>query len=127
MAGRIQASELFPGAQLRATALLWAEASHWACDALNRTATTANPERKYGMWRGSPPPGSSSTFPKAWLLKVKRENKSQAKAQGCFYLGPAPNYRRLCASADSTPYCASHAKCHLATRIACTPCACPGE
>ena len=31
MAGRIQARELFPGAQLPATESLWAEASHWAC------------------------------------------------------------------------------------------------
>ena len=46
MAGRIQARELYPGAQLPATDSLWAEASHWACDALNRTATTANPESK---------------------------------------------------------------------------------
>ena len=46
MAGRIQARELFPGAHLPATESLWAEASHWACDALNRTATTANPENK---------------------------------------------------------------------------------
>ena len=33
MAGRIQARELFPGAQVPATESLWAEASHWACDA----------------------------------------------------------------------------------------------
>ena len=35
MAGRVQARKLFPGAQLPATESLWAEASHWACDALN--------------------------------------------------------------------------------------------
>ena len=28
------------------------------------------------------------------MKQVKRENKSQAKAQECFYLGPAPNYPR---------------------------------
>ena len=38
MAGRIQARELFPGAQLPATESLWAEASRWACGALNRAA-----------------------------------------------------------------------------------------
>ena len=42
MAGRIQARELFPGVQLPTTESLWVEASHWACDALNRTATSAN-------------------------------------------------------------------------------------
>ena len=58
MAGRIQARELFPGAQLPATESLWAEASHWACDALNRTATSAKPANKspYEMWHGNPPP-----------------------------------------------------------------------
>ena len=35
MACRIQDRELIPGAQLPATAPLWAEAFHWACDALN--------------------------------------------------------------------------------------------
>lgn len=45
MAGRMPARELYPGTWL------WAEASHSACDALNRTATTANPESKlpYGI------------------------------------------------------------------------------
>ena len=43
MAGRIQARELFPGTQLPATESLWVEASLWACDALNRTATSASP------------------------------------------------------------------------------------
>ena len=56
MAGRIQARELFPGAQLPATASLCAEVSHWTCDALNRTATTADPESKspHEMWHDSP-------------------------------------------------------------------------
>jgi len=96
MAGRIQARELYPGTQLPATESLWAEASHWACDALNRTATTANPESKspYEMWYGRPPPVVLLPFLKPGYCKVKRENKSQAKAQECFYLGPAPNYPR---------------------------------
>ena len=57
MAGRIQARELFPGAQLPATEAMCAEVSHWACDALNRTATTVNPANKspYEMWYGNPP------------------------------------------------------------------------
>ena len=40
--GRIQAPELFPGVPLPVIVLVSAKASHWACDALNRTATTAN-------------------------------------------------------------------------------------
>ena len=56
--GRIQARELYPGAQLPATESLWAEGSHWAFDALTRTATTANSENKspYEMVYGNPPP-----------------------------------------------------------------------
>ena len=45
---------------------------------------------------------------------MKRENKSQAKAQECFYLGHEPNYPRnsVRMSADQTPYCAYHASYH---------------
>ena len=46
IAGRIQAREPFPGAQLPATESLWAEASNWACDALNRPAMSANPSNQ---------------------------------------------------------------------------------
>ena len=96
MAGRIQAHELFPNVQLPATESLWAEASHWACDALNRTATSANPANKspYEMWYGNPPPVVRLPFLKPGYCKVKRENKSQPKAQERFYLGPAPNHPR---------------------------------
>ena len=57
MARRIQTRELLPGAQLPATESLWTEPSHWACNALNRTATAANPANKspYEMWCGNPP------------------------------------------------------------------------
>ena len=37
------------------------------------------------MWYGK-------TAPVVLLCKVKRENKSQPKAQECFYLGPALNH-----------------------------------
>ena len=96
MAGRIQARELLPGARLPATQSLWAEASHWACDALNRTATSANPANKspYEMWYGNPPPVVLLPFLKPGYCKMKRKNKSQPKAQECFYLGPAPNHPR---------------------------------
>ena len=78
MAGRIQARELFPWAQLSATESLWAEASHGSYDTLNRTATSANPSIKlpYEMWYGKNP-NSASTFPQAWLLQGEEENKSQ--------------------------------------------------
>ena len=96
MACRIQAHELFHGAQLPATESLWAEASHWACDALNRAATSADPRNKspYEMWCGTPPPVVLLPFLKPGYCNVKRENKSQAQGQECFYLGPPPNYPR---------------------------------
>ena len=52
MAGRIQARELVPEAHLPAT-----ESSYWECDALNCTATSANPTNKslYEMCYGTPP------------------------------------------------------------------------
>ena len=96
MAGRIQAREVFPGVQLPATESLWAEASHWACEALNRTATSANPAKKSPceMRNGNPPPVVLLPFLKPGYCNVKRENKSQAKAQERFYLGPAPSHPR---------------------------------
>ena len=96
MAGRIQTREFFPRAHLPETESLWAQASHWACNALNRTATTVKPENNspYEMWYGNPPTVVLLPFLKAGKCKVKRENKSPAKAQRRFYLGPAPNYPR---------------------------------
>ena len=96
MAGRIQARELFPGAQLPATGLLWAEASHWACDALNRTAASANPANKspYETWYGNSAPVVLLPFFKPGYCKAKRGNKSRAKAQEWFCLDPAPNHAR---------------------------------
>lgn len=53
--------------------------------------------------------------------KVKRKNESQAKAQECFYLDPAPNYPRNSVRVlTKTLYCANRAQCKLATRVACT-------
>ena len=96
MVGRIQARERFPGAQLPATGSSWAEASHWACDALNRTATPVNPSNKspYEMWYGSTSLVVLLPFLKPGCCKVKRENKSQAKEQEHFYLDSAPNHPR---------------------------------
>ena len=82
MADRIQARELVFGGKLPATASLWAQASHRACDVLNRAATTARPDNKSPkeVWHGSPPtPAVVLPFLKSGYCKVKRESKSQAK------------------------------------------------
>ena len=71
----------------------------WACNALNRTATKANPGNKspYEMWYGSPPlAGEVWSFLKPAIYRVKRENKSQPKAQDCYYVGPSVNHPRDC-------------------------------
>ena len=81
MAGRIQARKIFPGPQLPALESLWAEASHWACDALNRPATSSNPAKKspYETWYGRTPPVLFLPFLKPGYCKAKKKNKSQAK------------------------------------------------
>ena len=54
LAARIQGMQLFNHFQLPPTKPLWAEAMHWACDALNHIATTANPGNLslFEMWHG---------------------------------------------------------------------------
>ena len=71
----------------------------WACNAVNRTATKANPGNKspYEMWHGSPPPaGEVLPFLKPAIYRVKRENKSLPKAQDCYYIGLSVNHPRHC-------------------------------
>ena len=94
VAARIQATELYPSAPNYPS--LWAKAASWAdaCHALNCTATTANPGDKsaYEMWYGSPPPpprGAVWPFLKPAVCRVKRNNKSQPKAQDYYYVGLA--------------------------------------
>ena len=93
----IQATELYPSAPNYPS--LWAEAASWACHALNCTATTANPRNKspYEMGYGSPPPrGAVWPFLKPAVCRVKRNNRSQPKAQDCYYVGPGVNHPRYC-------------------------------
>ena len=83
LAARIQAPILYPGAPTYPS--LWAEAVSWACNALNRTATTANPDYKspHEMWYGLPPPtGEVWPFLKPIIYKSsKRKNKSAPKGE----------------------------------------------
>ena len=64
LAACIQAPIIFPHVQLPPTKSLWAEAVHWACDALNHTATTANPGNNspHEMWYGTAAPASPHPF-----------------------------------------------------------------
>lgn len=95
LAARIQATVLYPGAPTYPC--LWAEAVSWACDALNRTATTANPGGKspYELWHGHPPPiGATQPFLRPAICRLKRENNSEPETQVCFYLGPEIKHPR---------------------------------
>ena len=97
VAARIQATELYPNAPNYPS--LWAEAASWACHALNCTATTANPGDKspYEMWYGSPSRrGAVWAFLKPAVCRVKRNHKSQPKAQDSYYVGPGVNHPRDC-------------------------------
>ena len=86
----IQAQELYPHVQLPSTESLWAEAYRWACDSINRTASSANPDWKspHEMWHGTTASLKLMPFLKPGFCKVRRANKSENKAQECFYLGP---------------------------------------
>ena len=46
MAVRIQAKVLFGHVQLPENDKLWAQAMHWACEAINHTACSSNPDSK---------------------------------------------------------------------------------
>ena len=74
---------------------LWAAQAYWACNALNFTATKANPNCKstYEMWYGRTPP-SPFPFMKPGFVKRKRTNKLEPQAVSCFYVGPSPNRPR---------------------------------
>ena len=104
LAARIQATQLFHHIRLPPTEPLWAEAMHWACDALNHTATTANRDNvsPFEMWHGKAEPVAPYPFLKPGYCRWKRPNKSLPKAEACFYLGPADKpSERLCTSPDA--------------------------
>ena len=79
MAALIQAKFLFGHVQLPKTDRLWAEAMHWACEALNHTACSANPDCKspYEMWYGEPRPARRICF-------GSRRNASGSDRLSCY-------------------------------------------
>ena len=95
-AARIQAPILFPNVELPSSDYLWTEAMPWTCHTFYCSATTSNPHSKSPreMWHGSPPRRHLLPFFKPGYHKAKRTNKSQPKAQECFYLGPGRSHTR---------------------------------
>ena len=75
MAARIQAKYFLGYVQLPKTDKLRAEAMHWACEAMNHTACSANPDSKspYEMWYGEPRPGRPYPFLKPAAATVVTE------------------------------------------------------
>ena len=98
MAARIQAKVLFGHVQLPKTDRLWAEAMHWACEALNHTACSANPDSKspYEMWYGEPRPARPYPFLKPAYCRWQRPSKLLPKGESCFYVGPSRDHPRDC-------------------------------
>ena len=86
----VQAPIFFPLVQLPPTESRWAEAVHWCCDALNHTATTANPGNKspHEMWHGAAAPASPHPSLHPANCRWNRPSKSSPRAESCFYLGP---------------------------------------
>ena len=93
LAAGIQAAAKYPNEGFSRGERLWAEQVHWACHALNCTATSANPGFKspHEMWFGSLLTSSPFPFLKPGFRSVMRQNKLQPKPVRCWYFGPAPN------------------------------------
>ena len=93
-----QAKESFKDFSLPATDPLWPEAHNYACDVLNRTATSSNAEFRspHEMLFGTPPPPILLEFLQPCFHRVNRKHKNDAQAEPAFYLGPAANHPRDC-------------------------------
>ena len=94
-AALIQTKCMFSGMGIPLSDSLWAAQAYWACNALDFTATKANPKCKspYEMWHGRTPP-SPFPFLKPGFVKRKRTNKLEPQAVPCFSVGPSPNRPR---------------------------------
>ena len=68
----------------------WAEAHNFACDNLNRTATTSNKNMKspYEVWHGKKPPPTLIQWFQPCFFKVKRKRKTDAQAEPGFISAP---------------------------------------
>ena len=96
LAARIQAPILFHHVELPRSETLSAEAVQWACEALNRTATTSNPGNKspYEMWHGKAAPASPHPFLRPGYCRWNRPSKSFPRCESSFYLGPGIDHPR---------------------------------
>ena len=93
MAARIQA-KVFDYVQLPKIDKFWAEAMHWACEALNHTACSTNPDSKspLEMWFGEALPARPYPFLKPAYCRWQRPSKVLPKGESCFYVGPSRDH-----------------------------------
>ena len=96
LAARIQAPILFSHVELPLSETSWSEAIHWACEALNRTATTSNLGSKslYEMWHVKPAPASPHPFLRPGYCRWNCPTKSFPWCESNSYLGPGINHPR---------------------------------
>ena len=93
MAACLEAPRLFPE-QLPNNDWVWVEATIFMNDCLNTTATTANAcyMSPYEAEFGRLPPANTLVFMQPGFRRVQRGNKSEPKAEGCFYINRGWNH-----------------------------------
>ena len=95
MAAQVQAQSLFPGFEIPSGSRLWSARNHWACYALNRTATRVNVGNKspfemcFGYGTAEP-----DRFPQAEVRKNVTSGQVKPKGASFFFIGPSPNRPR---------------------------------
>ena len=96
MAARIQGKFLFGHVQLPKTDKLLAEAVHRACEAMNHTACSANPDSKlpYLMWYRELRSARPYPFLKPAYCRWQRPSKLSPKGESCFYVRPSRDHPR---------------------------------
>lgn len=73
---------------------LWAKATKWTVDALNRTATTSNNDGRspYEIRHEGVAPFQLRLFVKTYFYRSKRAHKNLTKVVPCIHMIPAPNH-----------------------------------
>ena len=97
MAACLEPPRLFPG-QLPNLDRYWVEAAVYMNACINTTATAANPHFKspYEMNLGKLPPVNTLAFMQPGFRCIHRTQKSEPKAERCFYLNRGRNHLRDC-------------------------------
>ena len=104
-AARLDIPRLFPSLDFGSLARLgddvsklWMEAALWACQRINRSATTADPGMLSPdeLFFGLPPPLQIAPFFQPGVMWVERARKEDVRARRCFYLNGGMNHSSSC-------------------------------